>query len=381
MNKFVPLLLFFFITGSFVAAFNSVSASSLVEDSWNTKTSMSQNRHTLGVAVVDGKIYAIGGFACSGYLDTNEQYDPVTDTWTTLTSMPTPRNSFAIAAYQGKIYCIGGITSNEHGYFWCGVNEVYDVATDSWSTKASLPVNSSYSQTHVVDGKIFVIMGCDLYMYDPVIDVWTEKTRMSIMPVSLVSFVLPTMTDKIVVIAEFPITGSPNKSSEQKVIIYDTKTDMWCEGTNPPPETVRGFVGVTTGVYAPQRVYVLGVYDTFVYDPTTALWASTTSMLTPRYGFGVAVVDDVLYVIGGSVPNTGVQFLSVNEQYVPIGYHETPTTVTPGSSSSSKHHLDYLVITVSATLTFGVAITFILFKIKRKWPSKKNWKKLSLGSR
>jgi hypothetical protein len=34
MNKFVPFMLFFFfITGLFVAAFNPVSASELVEDS------------------------------------------------------------------------------------------------------------------------------------------------------------------------------------------------------------------------------------------------------------------------------------------------------------------------------------------------------------
>ncbi|MCL1970209.1 MAG: hypothetical protein FWF66_01940 [Candidatus Bathyarchaeota archaeon] len=43
--------------------FSSVSASELVENSWNTKAPLSQARASLGVVAVDGKIYAIGGYA------------------------------------------------------------------------------------------------------------------------------------------------------------------------------------------------------------------------------------------------------------------------------------------------------------------------------
>jgi hypothetical protein len=42
--------------------FNSVSASSLVENSWTPKAPMQQARNSLGVIAVDGKIYAIGGY-------------------------------------------------------------------------------------------------------------------------------------------------------------------------------------------------------------------------------------------------------------------------------------------------------------------------------
>ena len=79
-----------------------------------------------GVAVVNGKIYAIGGLLLK-YRDkttiqsvdvaTNEEYDPATNTWSYKALMPTQRDSFAIAVYQNKIYCIGGSTgfSREHG--------------------------------------------------------------------------------------------------------------------------------------------------------------------------------------------------------------------------------------------------------------------------
>ncbi|MCL1976735.1 MAG: kelch motif-containing protein, partial [Candidatus Bathyarchaeota archaeon] len=96
--------LFFFTSGTFVVAFNPVSASELVEDSWNTKAPMSEPRGGLGVVAVDGKIYAIGGQTNDGYVGTNERYDPKTDKWITLASMPTPRDHFAMVAYEGNPY-------------------------------------------------------------------------------------------------------------------------------------------------------------------------------------------------------------------------------------------------------------------------------------
>jgi hypothetical protein len=174
---FSLMLISILILSSFVTVLSAISASELVEDSWNTKAPMSQARAGLGVVAVDGKIYAIGGYTAMDYImqvgmcGTNERYDPKTDTWVTLASMPTPRANFAIAAYQGKIYCMGN-----------GPTEVYDIVTDSWSVKSDTPFLSSTiasafaftsAQAIVVDGKIFVINDWDLFMYNPITDIWT----------------------------------------------------------------------------------------------------------------------------------------------------------------------------------------------------------------
>jgi hypothetical protein len=394
MNKIVSaMLILFFIIGSFAVAFKPVSAAELVENSWNLKTPMSQTRFGLGVAAVDGKIYAIGGFTNSVYLGLNERYDPVSDTWTTLTSMPTPRNDFTIAAYGGKIYCIGGLTPKEGGgWFRCVVNEVYDVASDSWSTKASFPVSGPGLQAyimeaHVVDGKIFVIMACDLYMYDINTDLWTKKASMpTTTPTSKFSFVLSAtadMSDKIVVVGDFPIAGSSVYSSVEKIMIYNTQTDVWSEGTNPPAKKIFGVVGVTTGVYAPQRVYVLGTETNYnyVYDPITDVWSTAKAMPTARYSFGVAVVDDILYAIGGGASNTYTNFLSVNEQYIPQEYEGAVTAPEPSNSPTfpvtpeptnpttskppdvSESTLTYSIVTVLAITIVTVAMgSFFYFR-------------------
>jgi len=77
------------------------------EDSWSTKEPMPTARSGLGVAVVDGKIYAIGGSNPS-YLGTNEMYDPETDTWSNGTQMPTPRYNLGVAVVNDTLYAIGG---------------------------------------------------------------------------------------------------------------------------------------------------------------------------------------------------------------------------------------------------------------------------------
>jgi N-acetylneuraminic acid mutarotase len=349
MSKSAALLLVlvFLTASSIMVAKPAFSSAEVAEDTWVAKAPMRQARAGLGVVAVNGKIYAIGGSTASGpyppdifvggFVGTNEEYDPETDTWTTKASMPTPRDFFAIAAYQNKIYCIGGVVgfsvdemSGFHGYIPSGVNEVYDTVTNTWETKTPMPVVGMEIQAHVVNGKIYVINWSLVYVYDPENDSWASKTPMprSYIESSIVSAVVD---NKIIVTGEFRV--GPYYVSEQKVMIYDTETDSWSEGKSGPIVVVQGAAGATTGVKAPQKVYVLGLivdalYPTVinqVYDPKTDTWATATTMPANRSAFGVAVVNDILYVIGGylrSSPN--VTPTAVNEQYIPIGYSAPP---------------------------------------------------------
>jgi N-acetylneuraminic acid mutarotase len=66
-------------------------------------------RHLVGVAVVGGIIYAIGGHDVDGnHLTTVEAYHPTSDSWTTMLAMPTPRSYFGAVVVNGTIYAIGG---------------------------------------------------------------------------------------------------------------------------------------------------------------------------------------------------------------------------------------------------------------------------------
>jgi N-acetylneuraminic acid mutarotase len=372
IKSFALLLVLVFLTASCImVAKPAFSSAEVVEDSWTSKAPMQQARAGLGVVAVNGKIYAIGGTTAGGqyppdvsrggFVGTNEEYDPATDTWTTKASMPTPRDYFAIAAYQNKIYCIGGavgFTFDErtrlYGYIESSVTEVYDTVTNTWETRASLPYAELNLQAQVVNGKIYVMGGAFTYVYDPENDSWALKKQMP------VSHPLPVVVDDKIIVTGEVSTGWD--SSEQKILIYDTETDSWSEGASGPTVVVGGAAGATTGVKAPKRVYVLGVPRGFpnpinnqVYDPEADAWTAATPLPTHLMDFGVAVVNDILYLIGGYYTESREAWLhglvtptAVNEQYIPIGYGVPPEIkiVSPVNQTYTESSVS-LVFTVN----------------------------------
>ena len=62
-----------------------------------------------------------GGHGTEWRLDTVKAYDPATDTWTTKASIPVPNNAFVSAAINGLIY----VADSER-------LDVYNPVTDTW---------------------------------------------------------------------------------------------------------------------------------------------------------------------------------------------------------------------------------------------------------
>jgi len=359
------------------------SSTEAVEDSWVSKASMHVARGGLGVAVVNGKIYAIGGSTESGYstlisgiVDTNEEYDPLTDTWTFKESMPTPRARFAIAVYQNKIYCIGGTTSHskETGYVYTGANEVYDPATDTWETKSSMPTARNTLQASVVNGEIYLIGGYPNStlneVYDPATDSWTTRKSM---PSAVSVYSSAVIDDKIYIIGGYSNDSNLNQ-------IYSPESDTWSCGASPPSlmssHNAYTAAAATTGSLAPKRIYVLSAVSTSnqVYNPRTDSWTFGTDVPTKRSALGVAVVNDTLYAIGGrsyhfafpdDTAGVSVTQYATNEQYVPIGYGTPDPAPSPSPSPSpsaspspsSSNQQPELIYTAAAT---AAAITLII---------------------
>jgi N-acetylneuraminic acid mutarotase len=365
MSKSAALLLalVFLTASSLIAAKPASSSADVAANSWASKAPMHVARSSLGVAVVNGKIYAIGGSAENGVIGTNEEYDPATDMWSFKKPMPTPREFFGIAVYQNKIYCIGGLNSG--GYYSnesiIGVNEVYDPATDTWETKEPIPNPRRGLGANVVNGKIYLTGGfvpdsssstgfsiLSLNeVYDPETDSWTTKTEVP----TAVSSVTSAVVDSRIYI----IMSDLNQ-------IYDANTDTWSLGT-PLPNSSMGVARAVAaaGVNALKRIYVFGGGETQVYDPGSDSWTFGADMLTKRSGFGVAVLNDILYVIGGFTEtfdmfwNSNITLYATNEQYTPFGYG-TPDPSYDGAAPEvavvSPENKTYY--TANVTLNFTV---------------------------
>lgn len=70
---------------------------------------MPRARRDLAVGVVNGKLYAMGGWHYDiGPLDWVDAYDPVTNTWTSEASMPTAREDSAVGVVSGTLFALGG---------------------------------------------------------------------------------------------------------------------------------------------------------------------------------------------------------------------------------------------------------------------------------
>ena len=102
---------------------------------WEKKGNMPNTRGGFPAIVVDGKIYAFGGWKVPvGLVPTVNVYNPATDTWTKKRDMPTTRSAAAAAMVNGKIYVIGGFRGDRQ----ITTVEEYDPKTDTWTKKADM---------------------------------------------------------------------------------------------------------------------------------------------------------------------------------------------------------------------------------------------------
>jgi N-acetylneuraminic acid mutarotase len=365
MSKSVTLLLVLaFLVASCLSVTEPVfSSADSAGDLWESKAPMHEARIHVGVAVVNGKIYAIGGRNSSYWLvGTNEMYDPGSDIWTTLKPMPIARERFGIAAYQNKIYVFGGTTGtvptiggNALGVdVVTGVNEVYDTATDTWETKAPMPTARGGLQANVVDGKIYLIGGFIMggvsnvtEVYDPASDSWST---MAPMPNFQEEFASAVVDSKIFIISD-------------KVQIFTPKNNQWTSATSLPAPVYQSAAGATTGNMAPKRIYVVGGGSklTQIYNPYEGSWTTGAPMPIYRKGVAVAVLNDKLYAIGGETTDDpgALNILATNEQYTPMGYGTKETEPFPTS---------LIVAALGASAAVG-AVVLVYFKkigVKRK---------------
>ena len=345
-------------------------------DSWTTKAPMHEARYGLGVAVVHGKIYAIGGYAGIGpTLSTNEEYDPTTDTWTFKAPMPTSRMSFGIAVWENKVYCIGGIggSGGTAGHASTSTNEAYDPVSNTWENRTPLPIAREGIRASAINGVIYVVGGTsnDTDAYDIATDSWSKKSSMPVIPNiaygwSCTSSVVDSKIH-VIGIGRLPVSGDGVAFHQ----IYDPAIDSWSLGAEWLSGGTYGAAGSTTGMMAPKRIYVFGVdsyywplgspnFKNLVYSPENDSWSYGALMPTLRINAAVANVNDTLYVIGGATTFLGDNSApnAANEQYIPIEY----SSVQPSSSPSPSPTIPELtpftafLTLVLTTCTIAVAI-------------------------
>jgi N-acetylneuraminic acid mutarotase len=267
---------------------------------WETLAPMPTARQELAAAVLDGKIYVIGGL--NGKLAstaTVEVYNPNTNSWSTARSIPAATNHNSAATAAGKLYAFA--TNGLQAY-------VYDAAADAWSTVA--PMNFQHGGTAavaVIDGKIYVAGGINdsnatnaVEVYDPAANTWTVRAPMSVPRHHTAGAAI---NGKFYVVAGRGSTNAPTALE-----VYDPATNSWA--TRAPMPTGRSGVAAAAvngelwvfGGESPNRLHG----EVEAYNPATNTWRSLPNMPFPRHGIWAAVVGDRIFIAGGGdVANFG----------------------------------------------------------------------------
>merc|ERR1740137_92671 len=109
---------------------------------------MRNRRSGIGVAALDGHVFAVGGFNGMARMTSGERYNPETNAWTPIADMIKPRSNFAIEVVSGLIFAIGGFNGSRT------INDVecYDPQAEEWFPCADMNLNRSALSTCVVKG-------------------------------------------------------------------------------------------------------------------------------------------------------------------------------------------------------------------------------------
>ena len=170
------------------SAVNTVYAYNPATNTWTQRANLPRDRGAMGVAVMGGEIYAVGGLIDGGTaVGDLTVYDPQSNTWTELEPMPTPRDHLVAEAADGMIFAIGGRPVDINSPR--AVNEAYDPSTDSWETRAPMPTARAGLGSGVLDGKVIAFGGegnqsapsgtfSQTQAYDPATDSWESLAPM-----------------------------------------------------------------------------------------------------------------------------------------------------------------------------------------------------------
>src|SRR5699024_1843346 len=110
-------------------------------------------RHENAAAVVDGKLYLVGGRGERPV----EVYDPATQSWEERATPPLSMHHFQAVSHDGKIYVLGALNGDYPDEDPIGHVYIYDPQADRWTKGAEIPEDRRRGAAGAVayEGKIY----------------------------------------------------------------------------------------------------------------------------------------------------------------------------------------------------------------------------------
>lgn len=268
---------------------------------WSAKAPMS-GQGLYDHAVVDGGdggIYALGGNGNGTSL--NYRYDIATNTWAARASIPTDMRIIDAGQIGGVIYIPGGYD----GAAFATTHQAYNTATDSWSTGAVAPRAVAGYGVAACDGKLYRVGGAEYAtwpngstgaeVYDPGTNAWTTLASMT---TGRTWPLVACVDSKLYVAGGIDASGTDSNKAE----VYDIATNTWSDAAMADlPATWWG-----AGIFVKDgQIYVAGgnrnaeaTAAVAIYNPASDTWSDGIPLQDVRFRMKAASG----YVIGGMDP-------------------------------------------------------------------------------
>jgi hypothetical protein len=242
---------------------------------WTDAAPLPKGANHVGVAVLDGRLYAIGGFIEQNRRPHNACFVVDLDAggaWRSIAPLPRACGAIACVALGGRLHAVGGAIGDtfptKKSVDW---HLAYDAKADTWEERAPMPLGRDHTGTltvgdaiHVIGGRVdsFLTNSNLHHIYDPAKDAWAARRPL------------------------------PTARSGHGAVLY------------------RGKIFVMGGE-GYERVY--GQNE--AYDPAADRWEAYAPMPTPRHGLGAALVADAIHVAGGGPIMGGAVQSAVHEAF------------------------------------------------------------------
>ena len=241
-------------------------------DKWLKAPDLPRGANHVGVAVMDGKLYAIGGHTEQNRKPDNLCFVFDGKEWQAIAPLPRAFAAIGCAVLGGHLHAIGGAIgdtfADKKSVDW---HYAYDAKADRWTTRHPMPTARDHTGTLVADGRIHVVGGR---------------------------------------VDSFHTNSNLHHA-------YDVKEDKWY--ARAPIPTARSGHGA---VLYRDKIFVMGGEGTNrvfgqneAYDLKADSWMSYAPMPTPRHGLGAVAIGDYIHVAGGGAIVGGEIQSAVHEAF------------------------------------------------------------------
>jgi N-acetylneuraminic acid mutarotase len=264
---------------------------------WRSLPDAPTARLMMAWAVLNDKIWILGGLRNGVALQTVESYDPHTGAWETGPPLPIPLHHAAAATFRGEVVVLGGASEN----LAQASNKVFALRGGNWVELPSLTHARAALAAAVVGDKLVAVGGQNAKKLVPQTEVFDGNSWQDAADLPTPREHLAAVSDgtSVYVVGGRFLSADKNSAAFER---FDPQSGKWTKLVGMP--TPRGSYGATyiggriLAVGGEEPTQVLGVVE--MYTVADGKWTTLPPMPTPRHAEVVATVGNTVYCIGGA---------------------------------------------------------------------------------